>query len=151
MNLTGFRNFVESIGGGSFLPTSWTGSEGDPTSALSGHPVFLPGTDFAIGSDNINIPNTSTEGVVKHFEYKQNPIMIELENGTKLAMTFDQYKNISGDLPIIPKFTKLSISFQRDPNDNTSTTSKIQKCFAKFIGPEYLKASYKIKNKNQMP
>lgn len=151
MKLSGFKNFVESIGGGSFLPTSWTGSEGDPTSALSGHPVFLPGIDVAIGSDNINIPAVHVNGVVKHFALKQNPIMIELDNGTKLAMTFDQYKNISGDLPIIPKYTKLFITFQRNPNDNTAATSKIEKCFAQFIGPDFLKASYKIKNDNQMP
>ena len=92
MLFTGFKKFVETIGGGSFLPTSWTGSEGDPTSALSGHPVFLPGIDVKIGSNNIYIPQVSVDGIVKHFSYKENPIIIELENGTKLAMTFGQYK-----------------------------------------------------------
>lgn len=151
MQFSGFKKFIESIGGGSFLPTSWTGSEADPTASLSGHPVFLPGTDFSIGYNPLEIPHTQTDGLVKHFSYRTNPIMIELENGTKLAMDIKQYNNIEGDLPIVPKFTTLVVHFQRRPDDNKSDISKITKCIAKFIGPEYLKASYGIKNKNQMP
>lgn len=151
MKFSGFKKFIESIGGGSFASTSWTGSEADPTASLSGHPTFLPGTDFSIGYTPIEIPHTSTEGLVKHFSYKTNPIIIELETGTKLAMDLKQYNNIEGDLPIVPKFTHLTVHFQRRPEDNRAETSKIVKCISKFIGPEYLKASYNIKNSNQMP
>lgn len=151
MKFTGFKKFIESIGGGSFLPTSWTGTEADPTATLAGHPVFLPGTDFSINYSPLEIPNTKTDGIVKHFEFKNNPIMIELENGTKLAMTLQQYKNISGDLPIIPRFTHLEIHFQRKPDDNRAEVSQIVKCISKFIGPAYLKASYNIRNDSQMP
>ena len=151
MRFSGFKKFIESIGGGSFLPTTWTGTEADPSSSLAGHPTFLPGTDVAISYSPMEIPNTQVDGVVKHFSYRTNPITIELENGTKLAMDVKQYNNILGDLPIVPKFTSLVIHFQRRPDDNKSEVSQIVKCIAKFIGPEYLKASYGIKNKNQMP
>jgi len=151
MKLTGFKKYIESIGGGSFLPTSWTGTEGDPTSSLAGHPVHLPGIDIAIGSDFINIPTVKIDGIVKHFEFKENPIKIELANGAKISMDFNQYKNISGDLPIIPRFTKLFITFQRNSSDTTMQTSPVQSCVAKFIGDDFLKKSYGIKNANQMP
>ena len=151
MKFSGFKKFIESIGGGSYLSTSWSGTEADPSSSLAGHPTFLPGLDFAMGYNPIEIPNTKTDGIVKHFSFRTNPIMIELENGTKIVMDFNQYKNIEGDLPVVPKFTSLVIHFQRRPEDNKSEVSKIVKCIAKFVGPSYLKASYGIKKKCQMP
>lgn len=139
-----FKKFLESLGPGSMLPTSWTGSEGDPTASLSGHPVFLPGTDFVAGNDGIGIPEITKQGKVKVFIFKKNPITIELEDGTKLFLTYDQYKRMQGDLPIIPKHTVLTVTFQRTPSDVTLNTSQISKCRAKFIGPDYLRKHYKI-------
>lgn len=145
MKLTGFKYFIETLGGGSYLPSTWTNSEADPTNSTPGHSNFLPSTDIVIGSDNITVPQVNTEGIVTFFDYKTNPIKIELNNKTILAMTFEQFKRITGDLPIIPRFTKLYITFQRHPKDSSSEVSKVDKCVAKFIGPEYLKNSYKIK------
>jgi hypothetical protein len=138
-----FKKFLENLGGGSFLPTSWTGSEGDPTMVLTGHPNFLPGTDFVANND-LNLPMVQKQGIVKTFIFNKNPIAIELADGTKLFLTFNQYKRIQGDLPIVPKFTRLSVSFQRLPDDLTMNTSQIAKCVSQFIGPEWLRKHYKI-------
>jgi hypothetical protein len=138
-----FKKFFESLGGGSYLPTSWTGSEADPTMTYTGHPVFLPGLDF-VANNGLNLPVVKKQGLVKTFIFKKNPITIELADGTKIFLTFDQYKRIEGDLPIVPKHTNLTIDFQRLPNDNTMNTSQIMKCVSKFTGPDWLRKHYKI-------
>ena len=40
--LTYFKEFIESIGGGSYLPSTWSNTEADPTNAMPGHSNFLP-------------------------------------------------------------------------------------------------------------
>lgn len=147
MKLTGFKQFVETMGGGSYLPSTWTNSEADPTNATPGHPNFLPSLDIVIGSDNVTVPEISTSGIVKFFNYKKDPIKIELDNKTIVLMTFDQYKRITGDLPIIPQYTKLDVTFQRHPKDLSPNTSMITRCHAKFVGPDYLKNTYRIVTK----
>jgi hypothetical protein len=139
-----FKKFLESFGPGSMLPTNWTGSEADPTATFGGHPVFLPGTDFVAGNNGIGIPEITKKGRVKFFVFKKNPISIQLEDGTKLFLTLDQYKRIQGDLPIIPKHTEITVTFQRIPSDRTLNTSQVSKCVSKFIGPEYLRKHYRI-------
>lgn len=138
-----FKKFMESLGAGSFLPTNWTGSEADPTMTLTGHPVFLPGIDFVMGN-GMYIPNVQKQGIVKNFQYKKNPISIELDDGTKIFMTLDQYKRIQGDLPIIPKYTKLTIFFQRNPGDITLNTSQVSSCKSQFVGPAYMRKHHNI-------
>jgi hypothetical protein len=145
MKITGFKEFIESIGGGSYLPSTWSNTEADPTNAMPGHSNFLPSLDFAMGSNNVDIPLVKTSGVVLHFDYKKNPIVIELDNKTKIVMNLQQYKSIKGELPIIPKFTKLFVAFQRHPSDLSNTSSQIASCMAKFVGPESLKSTYRIK------
>ena len=139
-----FKKFLESLGPGSMLPTNWTGSEADPTASMGGHPVFLPGIDLVANSDGIGVPEVSKQGRVKHIIFKKNPISIQLEDGTKLFLTYDQYKRIQGDLPIVPKHTEISVTFQRIPFDRTLNTSQISKCSAKFIGPDYLRKHYRV-------
>lgn len=139
-----FKKFMESIGAGSMLPTNWTGSEADPTLAMMGHPPFLPGLDIAIGNGTDSVPQVKKDGLVKHFGFRQNPVVIELDDGTKLLMTLDQYKRITGDLPIIPKYTKISVIFQRNPYDMSNDASQITSCTSKFVGPDYLRKHYKV-------
>jgi hypothetical protein len=81
---------------------------------------------------------------VQDFEYKKNPISIELTDGTKIFMTIEQYKRIQGDLPIIPKYTKLTVIFQRNPSDITLNTSQVSSCKSQFIGPEYMRKHFNI-------
>jgi len=135
---------MENIGGGSFVSTAWTGSEGDPTMSLTGHPVWLPGIDFAMGDDRLTVPTTTKQGIVKFFDYKKNPIAIELIDGSKLFFSLDQYKRIQGDLPIIPKHTQITVVFQRLPFDKSNNASKIISCTSKFNGPEFLRKHYKV-------
>lgn len=139
-----FKKFMESLGSGSFLPTNWTGSEADPTLAMMGHPVFLPGLDFVMNNGEEGVPQTEKTGMVKLFLFKQNPIIIELDDGTKLMMTLDQYKRIQGDLPIIPKYTQIKVVFQRNPYDITNNASQIASCQSKFVGPDSLRKHYKV-------
>lgn len=139
-----FKNYLESLGSGSFLPTTWTNSEADPTMGLAGHPMFLPGLDFVMNNGEEGVPQTTKKAIVKHFLFKQNPITIELVDGTKLLMTLDQYKRITGDLPIIPNYTQVTVVFQRSPQDLSNNASQIASCKAQFIGPDYLRKHYKV-------
>jgi hypothetical protein len=68
-----FKKYLESLGAGSYLPTTWTNSEADPTLAMMGHPVFLPGLDFVMNNGEEGVPQTQKKSIVKHFLFKQNP------------------------------------------------------------------------------
>lgn len=139
-----FKKYLESLGAGSYLPTTWTNSEADPTLAMMGHPVFLPGLDFVMNNGEEGVPQTQKKSIVKHFLFKQNPIVIELADGTKLMMTLDQYKRITGDLPIIPNHTEITVVFQRNPQDLTNNASQIASCKSRFVGPEYLRKHFNV-------
>ena len=62
-------------------------------------------------------------------EKKKNPIFVQLEDGTKLYFTWDEFKRIEGT-PEHGK--KMLVIMQRREDDNSPTMSQIQKC--KIIG-----------------
>jgi hypothetical protein len=138
-------NFKEFFGAGSLVTSDQSGSEGNDTLNLSGHPVFLPSLDMSIHNPR-GIPQVKKCRFVKHFDYKNNPIKIELDDGTSLFFTKDQYDRIPGDKPCIPNLTKADVQFQRNPNDLSLDTSKISNIKFIFVGKPWQKVHYKIKN-----
>jgi len=139
-----FKEFIESFGAGSLLTSDQTGSEGNDTMSLQGHPVFLPSLDM-VANNGIGIPQTDKIGILKSMSYKTNPIVVELDCGTKIFLSKDQYDRCPGDKPFVPKYTKIYVTFQRHPSDLTMSTSQISKFKSEFIGPDYLRNQYKIK------
>jgi len=133
---------TQGIGAGSMVPDIWSNSD----SYLSMYPEpQLPYTDVKIGQTNVNIPIIIKKSIVTRFEDKKNPMYIELKDGTKLFITIGEYRRIQGDLPVVPKYTELQVTFQRLPNDNSLEVSKIDKIRSKFIGNSGLAAQYNIK------
>jgi hypothetical protein len=96
-----------------FLPSDWTGTETNPLKNLP----FLSSTD-------LQIPQTIVNSFIKNIVYNKNPIIIELKDQTKIFLSLDQYKRLNKEPEIGQRIT---IIFQRDPNDFSSESSKIEK------------------------
>ena len=146
-----FKKFFESIGGGSFVPSTWTGSGPSDTMSFAGRTNFLPDIDMVLPPDGTITPSIKKIGIVKDFIYNTNPITVVLEDGTTLYFTLPEYKRIHGDLPIVPKLTRMEIEFQRLPTDMTPTPSQISVCKAIFTGDRGQKEYHKIKNMSNYP
>lgn len=108
--------------GGSYLGSDFTGSEQSTTMGLQGHPVHLPSLDM-------EIPLITRTGRVKFIERNRNPIFILLSDGTKLYLSWDQFKRIHGPEPEVGKM--LSVTFQRHPKATQDENSQISSltCF----------------------
>lgn len=146
-----FKKFFESIGGGSYLPSTWTGSGPSDTMSFAGRPNFLPDIDLVLPPEGTITPSLKKTGIVKDFIFNKNPITVILDDGTTLYFTYPEYKRIHGDLPIVPKLTKMEIEFQRLPTDLTPLPSKISACKATFLGDRGQKELHKIKNLSSYP
>jgi hypothetical protein len=138
-----FKSYFENIGGGSFVSSRWSNSDAEDKS-LSGHPTQLDDIDFQGMQNKVDIPKIEKCGLVTRFEDKKNPLYIELDDGTKAFLTFDQYKRIQGHLPIVPKHTKLTIIFQRLPHDKTNGVSQIHLIKSNFIGNSGLAKQFNV-------
>lgn len=102
---------------GSFLPSTWTGSEINPDKLLP----HLPSTD-------VEIPQVVRSGFVQEIELNKNPICILIKDNnpdlTKIYIPYDRYK----ELPKAPtKGSRISVVFQRSPEDGSDSFSKIEK------------------------
>ena len=75
------------------------------------------------------LPLVFKKSIIKVIEKKKNPIFVQLEDGTKLYFTWDEFKRIEGT-PEHGK--KMLVIMQRREDDNSPTMSQIQKC--KIIG-----------------
>jgi hypothetical protein len=137
-------NFKEFFGAGSLLTSDQTGSEGNDTLGLSGHPVFLPSLDMSIHNPR-GIKQVSKSKIVKHFNYRKTPIEIVLDDGTSLFFSKDDYERAPGDKPCIPGLTRVDVQFQRNPADFSLNTSKISNIKFTFIGKPWERKHYKIK------
>ena len=146
-----FKKFFESIGGGSFVPSTWTGSGPADTMSFAGRTNFLPDIDMVLPPDGTITPSIKKIGIVKDFIYNTNPITVVLEDGTTLYFTYSEYKRIHGDLPIVPNLTRMEIEYQRLQTDMTPITYKISACKAIFTGDRGQKELYKIKNMSNYP
>jgi hypothetical protein len=70
-------------------------------------------------------PLVFKKSVIKTIEKNKNPIFIQLEDGTKLYFTWDEFNRIEGK-PENGK--KMLVIMQRREDDNSPSVSQIQKC-----------------------
>lgn len=70
------------------------------------------------------IPQVERSGRIAHINKKQNPIVVELSDGTKCFFTQRQFKGIEGN-PEIGKV--MTVRIQRNPQDTSNNFSKIEK------------------------
>jgi hypothetical protein len=121
-NTVGYHNDGPGSGfrqsGGSYLTSDQTGSE--TWGNTFGHPLTLPSYDFALPSV---VPTIKKSGKIKFIQDKENPIIIMLDNGTRLYLTVDEYRRIKGK-PEIGK--DMTVVFQRHQNDRTNNPSQVQ-------------------------
>jgi len=151
--MIGFKKFIESMSifPGAMVTSSDTGSQAISTLGYTGHPNHLPDIDMAINNGIFDIPTVSREGIVKRLSDKTKIIEVELEDGTKLFFSPTQYRTIKGETPLVPKFTKLKVVFQRLGKDFSLSASNIIDIESSFIGPDYLRPMYKIKKVTYKP
>lgn len=118
MNFKGFVTLMEYLDGGSaaILPSNWTGSE-QPDNMMS-QPVFMPSMDLAL-------PSVTKMGKIALLIKDKNPIMMQLDDGSQMFFTWDQFKRIKGS----PGLGKMAtVVFQRNPMDRTKMPSTINSC-----------------------
>jgi uncharacterized OB-fold protein len=70
----------------------------------------------------LGLPSTERTSAITLIEKNKNPIFIALEDGTKLYLSYDEYKRLRTE----PKIgMKMHVVFRRIPNDVSLVTSKI--------------------------
>lgn len=143
--------FYENIGAGSMIATTWSGSEAPDTMGLKGKPLNLPDIDIALPPEGTISHQIKKNGLVRQFIYNKDPITVILDDGTTLYFTYDEYKRIKGDKPIIPKLTNFEVIFQRLPTDLSPIPSKILACKSTFIGNNGQRKIHNIQTSNDYP
>ena len=113
--LSGFNHKVAA-----YLSSDQTGSEASPSNGMIGHPQFLPSIDMAI--IDTGIPTVKRTSTITNIEKNRNPLFISFKDGTRIYLTWDEWRRIKGT-PEIGK--KATITFQRNSKDDSKTTSKI--------------------------
>jgi len=103
--------------GAIFTTSDQSGSESSASPSFDGHPLHLP-------SHDLGLPTTTKTAKIKFMERNKNPILIYLEDGTKLYLNWDQFKRISGCKPEVGK--TITVVFQRFPGDQSGENSQIQ-------------------------
>ena len=122
-NTVGYHNdgpgsgFVQT--GGAYLSTDQSGSEQSPSASMLGHPQWLPGLDVAI-------PTVTKTSRVAFVERNKNPILVLLQDGTRLHFSWDQFKRIKGSEPERGK--QLTVIFQRHHRAGKDESSQILSC-----------------------
>lgn len=116
MNFKRFAMIMEYLDGGSSVAvsSSWTGS-GDNGMSQG---VFLPSMD-------LSLPATTKVGKIAMIIKDKNPIMVQMDDGTQLYFTIDQFRRIKGS-PALGR--TMTVVFQRDYTDRTKMPSKISTC-----------------------
>jgi hypothetical protein len=94
------------------LPSTWTGSENPGLYSYG-----LPGTDIAI-------PNVVKKSKIKSIEINRNPIVVMLADGTKIYLSIDEFNRINARKKL-EVGNQISVTFQRNPEDQGSEPSKI--------------------------
>ena len=120
-NTVGYHNDGPGSGfdpsGGAYLGSDFTGSE--THGKFLGNPSHLPSLDM-------QLPQMTRSGRIRLIDKNKNPIFILLSDGTKLYLTWDQFKRIDGDEPAIGKL--MQVTFQRHTNSGEDENSKITQC-----------------------
>ncbi|RDJ35252.1 MAG: hypothetical protein DWQ19_10585 [Crenarchaeota archaeon] len=96
------------------LPSDWSGTEAPPK--FDGRPPFLASLD-------VLLPSVTVTSEIRKIEKNKNPITISLADGTKLFLTWGEYKRISGPEPAPGK--RLTVTFQRNPGDKSNNLSQV--------------------------
>lgn len=73
----------------------------------------------------LDLPSIEKKSIIYDIKLNKNPIVVLLQDGSKLFMTIDQFKRISGK-PAIGK--TLAFTLQRLQNDNSTLPSQIKSC-----------------------
>ena len=73
----------------------------------------------------LDLPTTEKRAKIEYVVNNKNPIMIQLEDGSKLYFTLDEFKRIQGRPE---KGKTLVVHFQRIPNDQIQLPSQITHC-----------------------
>ena len=74
---------------------------------------------------SIGLPTITKTGKISMLIRDKNPIMIQLDDGTRLFFSHDQYKRISGN----PERNRhMTVVFQRDPSDKSNLPAQIVSC-----------------------
>lgn len=114
--INNFRNFIEfsdcvAANGAIFVPESCCGW------AKQYH-QSMPQID-------LNLPTIEKKARIEILHNKNNPIFIQLSDGSKLFFSYDEFKRIQGE----PQQGKmLHVVMQRLPNDVSPIPSKIVHC-----------------------
>lgn len=69
------------------------------------------------------LPTKTVTSQIRLLNDKSNPILIQLANGTKIHLTYDEYQRIKNQNPEVGK--KISVEFQRNPTDKSDNYSMI--------------------------
>lgn len=72
---------------------------------------------------NFILPTKTVRSEIRLINDKNNPILIQLLNGTKLFLSFDEYKKIKNQNPAVGKMA--TVVFQRHPNDKSDNFSLV--------------------------
>lgn len=73
----------------------------------------------------LDLPTIEKRSEIESIFDKNNPITIQLSDGSKLFFTYDEFKRIEGK----PEHGKtMIVTFQRLPQDATDLPSQITKC-----------------------
>jgi hypothetical protein len=96
------------------IPSVWSGSEtGD---------LNIP----HLSSTDLAIPSVTTNSYIKKIELNKNPILILMNDNTKIYLSLDQFNRIN---PKPEEGKRISITFQRssmEPNENLSKINQIK-------------------------
>lgn len=97
---------------GAFLGSDWTGSEAPDN--LLGRGLHLHNMEL--------VPTITKSAQIKFIERNKNPIFILLADGTRLHLTWDEFKRVKNE-PQVGK--TMTVVFQRFPSDKSEETSQI--------------------------
>lgn len=81
--------------------------------------------NFILPNFDLGLPSIEKKAKIVLVIQKKNPIYIQLDDGTKLYFTYDEFKRIDGE-PVVGK--TMAVKLLRLPFDNTDSPSKIQSC-----------------------
>jgi hypothetical protein len=102
------------------LTPDWTGTDTNSMPLRAGGFV---GTNHHHQQLDIGLPTTSKTSKICILKDKQNPILMALEDGTRLYLPYDSFKRITGE----PELGRMvTIVMQRRIDDNSATPSQIQ-------------------------
>lgn len=81
--------------------------------------------EFQIPNMELDIPSVTKKGKIIILINKKNPIFVQLDDGSKLFFTNDEFKRING-VPVVGK--TMVVKLLRLPQDSLESPSQIKSC-----------------------